>query len=70
MTNHIDGEEDIPEKTRVQMTIEKIRKETSGGMLTEIQHIKDRHKQLEALTETKKRAMAETAKPKKNKKVT
>ncbi|XP_067930733.1 uncharacterized protein [Watersipora subatra] len=58
-----DGEEAIPENERVQMTLEKIRKETSNGVLAEIHQIKERHRQLEALTQTKKRAVTDAAKP-------
>lgn len=64
----IDGEEDIPEATRVRRAIENIRRGTHGGMLAEIQQIKERHQQLEELTETKKRALAEKAKMKRSRK--
>lgn len=58
-------EEEMEESDRIQMTVDNIRKSRKGGMLAEIHQIKDRHKQLEALTQTKRRAMtgSETVKP-------
>ena len=49
--------------------LEKIRNESNDdGILAEIQLIKDRHRQLEVLTDTKQRAMAEGLKLKQSRK--
>ena len=49
--------------------LEKIRNEShDDGILAEIQLIKDRHRQLEVLTDTKQRAMAEGLKLKQSRK--
>ena len=65
----LDAEEDIPEEQRVKNALEKIRNEShDDGILAEIQLIKDRHRQLEVLTDTKQRAMAEGLKLKQSRK--
>lgn len=57
-------EEEMPDADRIHQTVENIRKTRKGGMLAEIHQIKDRHKTLEALTQTKRRAMTSTEKQK------
>ncbi|KAF6017078.1 hypothetical protein EB796_024609 [Bugula neritina] len=57
-----DDEENIPETERIQMTVDKIKKGRKGDLLAEIQLIKDRHKQLDVLTQAKRRAEMENKK--------
>ena len=54
----------MPDADRIHQTVENIRKTRKGGLLSEIRQIKERHKTLEALTQTKQRAMTSTDKPK------
>jgi len=67
--NSSDDEENIPETERIQMTVDKIKKGRKGDLLAEIQLIKDRHKQLDVLTQAKRRAEMENKKIRQSPKV-